>query len=182
MRHLRKTAIFICVAVALVATQVEAKPVIAPAPTVKTPPKIKQPIEPIAVPTTTIPPVYLHGDCSWVPRLAYSAGWTNHEMPTLIEIIKRESGCCPRRIGGDRVDAECNVVKVVDWSHRSDSGLLQINGVHWKQDHKQYHGLVCKRMGICEQEPLLDPLTNLHAGRLLFNVAGWSPWKVNPKR
>lgn len=179
MRKLKKTTVLLLIAATLVASQAEAKPVTAPAPTIATPPQIRQPMAPVT--TTTAPPVYLHGDCSWVPRVAYSAGWTDKEMPRLIEIIKRESGCCPRRIGGDRVDAECNVVKVVDWSHRSDSGLLQINGVHWKQDHKQYHGLVCKRMGVCEQEPLLDPLINLSAGRLLFDVAGWSPWQVNPR-
>ena len=73
------------------------------------------------------------------------------------------------------------MVRVSVWNHRSDSGLLQINGVHWKRDHAQYHGLVCKKMGICTQEPLLDPLTNLKAGRLLFDVAGWSPWGVPSK-
>jgi hypothetical protein len=57
--------------------------------------------------------------------------------------------------------------------------LLQINGVHWKQDHKEYAGLVCKVMGVCDQARLLDPLTNLRAGKLLFDVAGWSPWHTN---
>jgi hypothetical protein len=179
MRKLKKTTLSMLMVGVMVASQAEAKPVTAPA---MTPPPAVKTTPPEPVTTTTTPTVYRHGDCSWIPRVAYSAGWTNHEMDRLIEIIKRESGCCPRRIGGDRVDAECNVVKVVDWSHRSDSGLLQINGVHWKRDHKQYHGLVCERMGVCEQEPLLDPLTNLAAGRLLFDVAGWSPWQVNPRK
>lgn len=122
--------------------------------------------------------VFVHGDCSWVPAVALNAGWKMEEMPKLIHIIKRESGCCPRRIGGSVVDKNCNQIRMATWKHPSDSGLLQINGVHWKQDHAQYHGLVCKEMGICSQEPLLDPLTNLQAGRLLFEVAGWSPWRV----
>lgn len=154
------------------AAQAQAEPVAAPKTT--TPPTT----EAVPVTTTTAPIVYRHGDCSWVPAVARSAGWTDREIPRLIEIIKRESGCCPRRIGGSVVDAECNFIKMARWNHPSDSGLLQINGVHWKQDHPQYHGLVCKQMGICEQEPLLDPLTNLQAGRLLFDVAGWSPWQV----
>lgn len=122
--------------------------------------------------------VFRHGDCSWVPAVARRAGWKQKEIPKLIQIIKRESGCCPRRIGGSVVDANCVQIKMATWKHPSDSGLLQINGVHWKQDHAQYHGLVCKQMGICSQEPLLDALTNLRAGRLLFDVAGWSPWVV----
>jgi hypothetical protein len=33
-------------------------------------------------------------------------------------------------------------------------------------------------MKICTQEPLLDPLTNLKAGKLLWDVAGFDPWKT----
>jgi hypothetical protein len=33
-------------------------------------------------------------------------------------------------------------------------------------------------MGICTQAPLFDPLTNLKAARLLYEVAGWSPWSI----
>lgn len=122
--------------------------------------------------------VFVHGDCSWVAPVALNAGWERGQLDRLIHIIQRESGCCPRRVGGSVVDKNCNLVKMATWSHPSDSGLLQINGVHWKPDHKQYHGLVCERMGVCTQEPLLDPLVNLRAGRLLFEVAGWSPWAV----
>jgi hypothetical protein len=75
------------------------------------------------------------------------------------------------------VNKFCEITHVTEWNHRSDTGLLQLNGVHWKQDHPQYAGLICKQMGICTQEPLLDPLTNLQAGLLLWQVAGWQPWK-----
>lgn len=129
--------------------------------------------------TTTAPYQFHHGDCGWVPELALGAGWKSAQIPKLIRIIKRESGCCPNRKGGDIVDANCNVTGVAEWTHRSDSGALQINGVHWKPDHAQYAGLVCKQMGICTQDPLLDPLVNLKAGKLLFDVAGWSPWGLN---
>jgi hypothetical protein len=125
-----------------------------------------------------IPAVFRHGDCSWVEAVALEAGWKKHEVPRLVQIILRESGCCPNRIGGSVVDSNCTFLRMSTWSHPSDSGLLQINGVHWKPDHAQYHGLVCKQMGVCTQEPLLDPLTNLRAGRLLFEVAGWSPWAI----
>lgn len=135
-------------------------------------------IEPTTT-TTVVPATFKHGDCSWVAPIALSVGWEQKQLPRLINIISRESGCCPRRIGGDVVDSDCNVIRVSTYSHRSDSGLLQINGVHWKQDHAQYAGLVCKQMKVCSQEPLLNPATNLAAGRLLFEVAGWKPWALS---
>jgi hypothetical protein len=135
--------------------------------------------------TTTIPSLtpktFTHGDCSWIPPLALKAGWETKTHAKLINIILRESGCCPNRRGGDKVDKNCNITGVSEWNHRSDTGLLQINGVHWKQDHAQYHGLVCKKLKICSQEPLLEPLNNLLAGKLLFDKVGWSPWGVVTK-
>jgi hypothetical protein len=134
-------------------------------------------------PLVTVPVIvperqYKHGDCSWIPPIARSVGWSDHEMDQLLHIIARESGCCPRSVGGDRVFPNCEVRYVATWTHRSDTGLLQINGVHWKQDHPRYVGHVCKKMGVCTQEELRDPKTNLAAGRLLYNIAGWSPWAV----
>ena len=127
--------------------------------------------------TTTLPaPVYKHGDCSWLPAVALQAGWQPEQLITLTKYSLRESGCCPNRIGGDTVDKNCKVTGVAEWSHRSDSGLLQINGVHWKPDHAQYDGLICKQMKICTQEPLLDALTNLQAARLIYIRVGWSAW------
>lgn len=127
--------------------------------------------------TTTLPAlVYKHGDCSWLPAVALQAGWQPEQLITLTKYSLRESGCCPNRIGGDTVDKNCKVTGVAEWSHRSDSGLLQINGVHWKPDHAQYDGLICKQMKICTQEPLLDALTNLQAARLIYIRVGWSAW------
>ena len=128
------------------------------------------------------PIVFRHGDISWLPQLASEAGWPRHTWERLGQIILRESGGCPNRRGGDKVDKNCVITGVSEWTHRSDSGALQLNGVHWKPSHPQYHGLICKRMGICTQEPLLDALTNLAAGKLLFDEAGWSPWDPQPKK
>lgn len=122
--------------------------------------------------------VFRHGDISWLPELAAEAGWPPKTWKRLGEIILRESGACPTRIGGSVVDKDCNLIRMATMTHPSDSGLLQLNGVHWKIDHPQYHGLICKQMAICEQQPLLDALTNLRAGKLLFDVAGWSPWNT----
>lgn len=129
--------------------------------------------------TPTTPMTFRHGDVSWLSELATEAGWPKRTHKRLAQIILRESGGCPNRKGGDVVDENCNIIRVSEWNHRSDTGLLQINGVHWKKDHPQYAGLICERMSICSQEPLLDPLINLRAGKLLFDVAGWSPWFAN---
>jgi len=77
------------------------------------------------VTTTLAPqPVYKHGDCSWLPKMALQAGWSVHDLKQLREIALRESGCCPARAGGDIVDKDCNITGVAEWSHRSDSGLM----------------------------------------------------------
>lgn len=142
-----------------------------------------QRIRPIST-TTVAPappepaPTYRYGDCDWVRGVAAEAGWPAETHRKLIKIAARESGCCPNVKGGDVVNGDCEVIRVSEWNHRSDSGLMQINGVHWKPDHPQYHGLVCRQLGVCTQEPLLDPLTNLRAAKLLWDVAGWSPWRV----
>ena len=130
--------------------------------------------------TTTTPPapVYRHGDCSWLPKVALQAGWQVDQIKQLREIALRESGCCPARAGGDIVDKNCNKIGHDGSFHSSDSGSMQLNGIHWKPDHPQYHGLICKEMKICTQEPLFDPLTNLKAARLLYEVAGWQPWSI----
>ena len=128
--------------------------------------------------TTPVAPVYRHGDCLWLPAVALQAGWSAEQIPQLTKYALRESGCCPNRAGGDIVDKNCNITGVAEWSHRSDSGLMQINGVHWLPNHAQYDGLICKQMKICTQEPLLDALTNLRAARLIYSRVGWSAWDI----
>jgi len=130
--------------------------------------------------TTTTPPapVYRHGDCSWLPALALQAGWQPEQIPQLTKYALRESGCCPRRIGGQRVLPDCTPNGFAETTHLSDSGLMMVNGVHWKPDHAQYDGLICKQMRICTQEPLLDALTNLRAALLIYSRVGWSAWDI----
>jgi len=129
--------------------------------------------------TTTIAaapsPKFSHGDISWLPDLAAKAGWPENTWGKLGQIILRESGGCPNRRGGDKVDKNCVITGVSEWNHRSDTGLLQINGVNYDPKRNKW-AAVCREMGICTQEPLLDPLTNLKAGRLLYAYSGWDPW------
>jgi hypothetical protein len=124
------------------------------------------------------PIVFRHGDISWLPQLAAQAGWPERTWKRLGHIILRESGGCPNRRGGDAVNKFCEITHVTEWNHRSDTGLLQINGVNYDLTRNRW-AVVCNQMGVCEQEPLLDPLTNLKAGYLLWQVAGWGPWKRN---
>ena len=123
--------------------------------------------------------VFRHGDISWLPELAAQAGWPPHTWKKLGQIILRESGGCPTRIGGSVVDKDCNLIRMATMSHPSDTGLLQVNGINWDIERTKL-AIVCVRMKVCTQEALMDPITNLRAGKLLYDVAGWSPW--NPQK
>ena len=123
--------------------------------------------------------VFRHGDISWLPELAAQAGWPPRTWKKLGQIILRESGGCPTRIGGSVVDKDCNLIRMATMSHPSDTGLLQINGINWDFERTEL-AIVCVRMKVCTQEELMNPITNLRAGKLLFDVAGWSPW--NPQK
>ena len=123
--------------------------------------------------------VFTHGDISWLPQLAAKAGWPPKTWKRLGQIILRESGGCPTRIGGSVVDKNCNLIRMATMSHPSDTGLLQINGINWDLKRTKL-AIVCVRMGVCTQEELMNPITNLRAGKLLYDVAGWSPW--NPQK
>jgi len=118
---------------------------------------------------------FKHGDISWLPGLASQAGWPKNTHDRLAQIILRESGGCPNRRGGDIVDKNCVITGVSEWNHRSDTGLLQINGVNYDLSRNKW-ARVCLDLNICIQEPLLDPLTNLKAGYLLYTYSGWAPW------
>ena len=123
--------------------------------------------------------VFRHGDISWLPQLAQQAGWPQKTWGRLGQIILRESGACAYRRGGDIVNKNCEVIGHDGSNHASDSGLLQINGINYNPKRNKY-APICTQMKICTQEPLLDALTNLKAGLLLFRVTGsdWSPWIV----
>ena len=136
-------------------------------------------IDPIKELSYKYPDPFVWGDCSWIDQVALAAGWLPKDLAMVKMISARESGCCPNRRGGDKVDRNCRITGVSEWNHRSDTGLMQLNGVHWLESHKHYAGLFCKREKICTQEPLLDAFTNLRMAKMLFDVVGWSAW--NPQ-
>jgi len=127
------------------------------------------------------PIVFRHGDVSWLPALALKAGWTADQIPKLAEIVLRESGGCAYRKGGDIVDKDCNVIGHDGSSHSSDTGNLQVNGLNY-DPKRNPTAPICLQMKICTQGPLFDPLTNLKAGKLLYDYwekaagNGWIPW------
>lgn len=118
---------------------------------------------------------FKHGDVSWLPQLAAQAGWPQDTWPMLEKIILRESGGCPNRLGGDVVNKNCIITNVSEWNHRSDTGLMQINGVNYNLKRNKW-AAVCLQLNVCTQDPLLDPLTNLKAGKVLYDLSGWGPW------
>jgi hypothetical protein len=118
---------------------------------------------------------FRHGDVSWLPELASQAGWPKNTWKRLGQIILRESGGCPNRIGSSIVDKNCNITGYTRATNRSDSGLLQINGVNWDPKRSGTQ-LLCAEYKICTQEQLLDAVTNLKAGYILYQRAGWGPW------
>lgn len=69
--------------------------------------------------------------------LAPPGGWAVERISGFME---RESGCCPQVLdgdrwrttqGGDRFDGDCLLLYVAERNHRSDAGLLQINGINY---------------------------------------------------
>ena len=123
--------------------------------------------------------VFKHGDISWLPQLAAEAGWPPRTWKKLGQIILRESGGCPNRRGGDIVNKNCEVIGHDGSNHRSDTSLLQINGVNYDLSRNKW-AAVCLAKIACTQEPLLDAVTNLRAGLVLFRIAGWDPWTPPP--
>lgn len=130
--------------------------------------KSKNPIEHYGI-------VFKHGDISWLPQLASQAGWPEDTWHQLGQIILRESGGCPNRKGGDQVNSNCRITNVSEWNHRSDTGLTQINGVNYNMKRNRW-AAVCLQIDVCTQEPLLDPLVNLKAAKVLYDLLGWDPW------
>jgi len=138
---------------------------------------------PTTTTTTTVPkPVYKHGECDWLPAMALKAGWPVEHLGKLKQIALRESGCCIRR-GGEKVDKDCNITGHDGSSHLSDTSILQINGINF-DIKRNPNAPICLQMGICTQQPLMDPFTNLKAGKLLYDYwqkaagDGWIPWDM----
>lgn len=94
---------------------------------------------------------------------------------TGLRLARRESNCCPAVRGGDVVDESCNVLYVSTYSHRSDAGLFQLNGVWHGAD-----GVLCIERGLCGPAsitslPIIDQVRLFVAIADRFGLCHWSP-------
>ena len=102
-------------------------------------------------------------------ELAPPAGW---DVVKMSKLMRRESGCCPQVAtlsfptsttwrelrGGDVATEACQFLRVASTSHRSDTGLLQINGINYDRARC---GSSC--VIHATQAELGDPVTNIQA-------------------
>jgi hypothetical protein len=97
--------------------------------------------------------------------LAVNLGWPVEEYNTLVKVITRES---------NGIAIAHNSKDPMTGSY----GLMQINGVNWDPKRSK-NAIACVEMKICTQAPLLDAVTNLKVGKLLYDRSnGWGPWDV----
>ena len=103
-----------------------------------------------------------HGICGEWYDEAISVGWTPDEWKKLRWIIARETGstCDPTVYNGNEATRDRSY------------GLLQIN-MRYRLEADRL-----ARCGLTDKEQLWDPVVNLRCGRVLFELAGWDPWRM----
>lgn len=104
----------------------------------------------------------VHGICGEWYDEAISVGWTAEEWKKLRWIIARETGstCDPAVYNGNEATRDRSY------------GLLQINMRGYLEADR------LTRCGLAFKEELWDPVVNLRCGRVLFELAGWDPWRM----
>ena len=126
--------------------------------------------------------VYRHGDISWLPDLASLAGWPLDTHKQLGQIILRESGGCPTRIGGSRVKSgdgpdSCDIIGYAETNHLSDVGLTQLNSIVYDPDRNP-NSAICRELQLCTRESLRDGLNNLKAALILYKLNKFEAWNA----
>jgi hypothetical protein len=137
----------------------------------------------------------IDGRCSqFEPVIAFLAPPDGWSVPKMSGYSWREGSCCPQLLhpdgswrvtqGGDRTrpvydadDPVCVFSHVAVWFHRSDSGILQINGINYKPSR-------CGSNCILDvtQVELGDAITNIQSAATLctFGRRAWNncyqPW------
>jgi len=129
-------------------------------------PAVRLPSIQATTPPSTTPPIVtghngttIEGRCTQyeplLTELAPPGGWAVEKMS---RYMSRESGCCPGVRGGDVLTSDCTFVRVSTYTHRSDVGLFQINGIN-------YNPARCGSDCIIDNTltELKDPRTNIQA-------------------
>ena len=91
-------------------------------------------------------------------------GWPIAELDEAMAIIWRESRCLP--------DAH-NPRDPNGGSY----GLFQINGF-WCQPSRYHAAGYLARIGVTYCNELYQPLTNIQAAYVIWQLLGWGPWSV----
>ena len=135
------------------------------------------------------------GDCeSYRPLFELHAPEGGWDVDRMLNVAQRETGCCPRTLhrngtwrttqGGDRYSSDCVFSHVATWRHRSDAGLLQINGINYDPARCDPNHCLSGLMGEpVTVETLGDPEVNIRAAAALCELTrswGWgcySAWR-----
>jgi hypothetical protein len=135
--------------------------------------QVVAPPEPAATEASSnFPSSFSHGECGWVEDELASRNVRADVVVFLVTIARRESACCPFVRGGDVVSVNCVFQYVYTHTHRSDTGVFQLNGVHWKTAK----GFICPDF-TCSQEALLyDIEMQFDAMLILYTMCGSKPW------
>lgn len=102
----------------------------------------------------------LYGPCGEFRDIALSVGWQPDEWKKLGRIIFRESRCDPTVLNNNAQTGDLSF------------GLVQIN-MRGKLGPDRL-----LRCSLTKFEDLWDPATNLRCARVLFERAGWEPWRM----
>lgn len=104
----------------------------------------------------------LYGPCGEFRDIALQVGWQPDEWPKLGRIIARETGrtCDPTVLNDNAQTGDLSF------------GLTQIN-MRGKLGPDRL-----LRCSLTKFEDLWDPATNLRCARVLFERAGWEPWRM----
>lgn len=156
-------------------TAVAVPPSVTPTPVVETTPVVHPPQKPAnSVWRDSAPqgvPRLPDAECPGWLGLATSVGWPLAALPTLDEIMYRESRCMPESFNGKDPNG-------------GSAGLMQIN-YYWckpsrwyAEGYLQYNGV----LNTCKD--LFDPRVNLLAALVIYKYSvetsgnGWRPWRT----
>jgi|GEM_PF-5352310 len=133
------------------------------------PPPEPPPVEPQK---TFVPSEFRYNECDWVGDELRRRNVAESWVQFMVGRARVESGCCPFVRGGDVVSANCELLYVGRRTHRSDTGLFQLNGVHWKTPL----GFMCPEF-TCDQDTLLNDIgMQFDAMLVLLQDCGAKPW------